>query len=240
VASPPVTYRHARMYDTTAAMTAQQQATPKRPAQDGDERPTQAGRRARTRAALLAAAARGLSRYGYANLVLERVASEAGYTRGALYHLFAGKQELALAVVAWVEETWLAEVGQLATGAADPVAALIAVARGHAVYCRQDIAQVMLSLRVEFSGQDHPVGRAVEAVVQRLTADCTRLIAAGRASGAIPAGPPPRLLAGAYLAAVEGLVIGVAGRAPFDVELAERVVRGLLGLPPGSLEDGVH
>lgn len=31
-------------------------------------------------------AARGLSRYGYGNLMLEEVAREAGYTRGALYH----------------------------------------------------------------------------------------------------------------------------------------------------------
>jgi AcrR family transcriptional regulator len=51
-------------------------------------RPTQADRSARTRNALLESAARGLSRHGYGNLVLERVAREAGYTRGALYHQF--------------------------------------------------------------------------------------------------------------------------------------------------------
>ena len=65
-------------------------------------RRTQAERRATTRAALLEAAARGLSRSGYGNLVLEQVAAEAGYTRGALYHQFSGKEELALAVVDWV------------------------------------------------------------------------------------------------------------------------------------------
>lgn len=47
---------------------------------------TQADRRARSRAALLESAARGLSRYGYGNLVLEQVARDAGFTRGALYH----------------------------------------------------------------------------------------------------------------------------------------------------------
>ena len=139
-------------------------------------RPTQADRRARTRGALLEAAAQGLSRDGYANLVLERVAREAGYTRGALYHLFANKEDLALAVVAWVEETWYAEVGHLLADNADPVGALIAVARGHAVLCRRDVARVMTTLSVEFSGQDHPVGRAVKRVGRRLVADCTRLI----------------------------------------------------------------
>src|SRR6266516_1779986 len=93
-------------------------------ATSGPGRLTQAARRARTRSALLEAAARGLSRDGYANLVLERVAREAGYTRGALYHLFANKEDLALAVVGWVEETWFAEVGHLLADDTDPVGAL--------------------------------------------------------------------------------------------------------------------
>ena len=62
-------------------------------------RPTQAERSARTRSALLESAARGLSRHGYGNLVLEQVAREAGYTRGALYHQFKDKEDLALAVI---------------------------------------------------------------------------------------------------------------------------------------------
>ena len=48
---------------------------------------------------------------GYGNLVLEQVAREAGYTRGALYHQFKGKEDLALAVIDWVDETWRQEVG---------------------------------------------------------------------------------------------------------------------------------
>src|ERR1700733_15550713 len=87
-------------------------------------RPTQADRSARTRAALLESAARGLSRYGYGNLVLERVASDAGYTRGALYHQFRDKEALALAVIEWVDETWQQEVGGLVDHEPAPVAAL--------------------------------------------------------------------------------------------------------------------
>ncbi|MFD7609563.1 TetR/AcrR family transcriptional regulator [Streptomyces sp. NPDC059828] len=195
-------------------------------------RRTQADRRAQTRAALLEAAARGLSMYGYANLVLERVAGEAGYTRGALYHQFANKEELALAVVKWVEETWEAEVGRLVAAESDPVEALLALARGHAVYCRRDVANVMMTLRVEFAGQDHPVGQAITDIVDRLEADCTGLIAAGRSSGAIPPGPPPAETASAYLGVVEAVGISLAGHAPYDVELAERAVRGVLNLPP--------
>ena len=76
-------------------------------------RSTQAERSARTRSALLESAARGLSRYGYGNLVLEQVARDAGYTRGALYHQFKDKEDLALAVIEWVDETWRREVGAL-------------------------------------------------------------------------------------------------------------------------------
>ncbi|MET9436640.1 TetR/AcrR family transcriptional regulator [Streptomyces sp. NPDC006551] len=197
-------------------------------------RRTQADRRALTRNALLEAAARGLSTYGYANLALERVAREAGYTRGALYHQFTDKEDLALAVVRWVEETWQAEVGRPAAAEAEPVEALLAIARGHAVYCRRDIAQVLMTLRVEFAGQDHPVGRAITEIVDRLTADCAALIAAARASGAIPPGPPPPTTAAVFLGVVEAVGIELAGQAPYDIQLTERAVRGVLGLPPAA------
>src|SRR5271170_2655465 len=121
-----------------SSQAASPQPSGSRPASEG--RSTQAERSARTRSALLESAARGLSRYGYANLILEQVASEAGYTRGALYHQFKDKEDLALAVIDWVDETWRQEVGRQVEQESDPVAALIALARGHAVYCRRDVA----------------------------------------------------------------------------------------------------
>jgi len=189
-------------------------------------RRTQEQRRARSRAALLEAAARGLSRAGYGNLVLEQVASEAGYTRGALYHQFAGKEELALAVVEWAAATWDEEVWEPAQREPGPVAVLIALARGHIVFCRRDVARVMMALRMEFDRREHPVGRAVRKVEKRNLGRVAALIKAGRSDGSIPAGPP---LAAALLGAIEGLAMVVAGR-PHDEELAERVARGVLGL----------
>ena len=105
------------------------------------------------------------------------------------------------------------------------------MARGHAIFCRRDVARVMITLRLEFSGKDHPVGRKIRDVERQLIADCERLIAAGRRSGAIPPGPALRAMARAYFGAVEGLVINLAGQAPVDAVLAERAVRGVLGLP---------
>jgi AcrR family transcriptional regulator len=192
--------------------------------------PRQAERSARTRGALLESAARGLSRYGYGNLVLERVAREAGYTRGALYHQFEDKEALALAVVEWVAANWIREVGDPAAREPDPVSELIALARGHAVFCRRDIARVVMALRVEFSGQDHPVGREIERVTETGVRRVARLVRAGRREGSIPQGPPVREVALACMGALEGTVIAVAGRAPHDQVLAERAVAGVLGL----------
>jgi AcrR family transcriptional regulator len=191
---------------------------------------TQAERSARTRGALLESAARGLSRYGYGNLVLAQVADEAGYTRGALYHQFEDKEDLALAVIEWVNENWLREVGEPARQAPDPVAELLALARGHAVFCRRDIARVVMALRVEFSGQDHPVGREIERISDTGVKRVVRLINAGRKDGSIPPGPPARAVALAFFGGLEGAVIALAGQAPHDELLAERVVAGVLGL----------
>src|SRR5262249_26216382 len=99
-------------------------------------RMTQADRRARSRAALPEAPARGISKVGYGHLVLADVAADAGYTRGALYHQFADKDALVLATLDWVRTTWLEEVGTVFDEDLAPVEAVAELARRHAIYCR--------------------------------------------------------------------------------------------------------
>ena len=196
-------------------------------------RTSQADRRARSREALLESAARGLSRYGYANLKLEQVASDAGYTRGALYHQFKDKEELAVAVLDWTGESWKREVGPRVEAAPGPLAALLALARGHAVFCRRDVARVEIALRLEFSGRDDDaVGRRLELISEGLVERCARLIKAGRRAGEIPAGPPAATVARAFIGAVEGAVIALAGHAPHDEQLTAQAAAGVLGVDP--------
>ncbi len=196
----------------------------------GGLKSTQAERSARTRSALLESAARGLSRSGYGHLVLEEVARDAGYTRGALYHQFKDKEDLALAVIDWINQTYTSEVVSLVDRQPDPVSALMTLARGHAIYCRRDVARVMMALRVEFSSRDHPVGAEIERISRELIKRCARLINAGRRDGSIPAGPPAKAVAQAFWGALEGAVIALAGQAPHDELLAVRTVAGVLGL----------
>lgn len=197
------------------------------------ERRTQAERRAATRAALLDSAARELSRHGYGNLRLEQVAKEAGYTRGALYHQFNDKQDLTLAVVSdWWRDNWRADVLPSVEAEADPVDALLALARGHAIFCRREVARIPIGLRLEFTGQDHPVGNEVERNYEILARRCQTLIEAGRDAGSIPAHTPSRVLALAFIGALEGVVIGLSGHAAFDEEFAVRAVAGVLGIEP--------
>lgn len=66
-------------------------------------RETQAARSARTRAALLAAARELFAEKGFAQTGREEIAERAGVTRGALYHHFASKTEVAAAVVDQLE-----------------------------------------------------------------------------------------------------------------------------------------
>ena len=193
--------------------------------------PTQAQRSARSRTALLESAARGLSRNGYGNLVLEEVAREAGYTRGALYHQFKDKDDLALAALRWARETWQREVEKPATRESDPVAALLAIARGHAIFCRRrDIALLLMVLRVEFSDREHPIGLEVDRVQAENVKRLAGLINAGRRRGSIPPGPPARAVALALFGALEGAGITLAGQAPHDELLAARATAGMLGL----------
>ncbi|MFD7845804.1 TetR/AcrR family transcriptional regulator [Nocardia sp. NPDC059764] len=71
---------------------------------------------ARTRADLLATARDMFLTDGYAKTSLERVAEEAGYSKGAVYSNFRTKSALCLEVLALIHETKFGEVSELLGG----------------------------------------------------------------------------------------------------------------------------
>jgi AcrR family transcriptional regulator len=71
----------------------------------------------RTRERVVAAAARVFARRGYHRATVDEIASEAGYTIGAIYSNFAGKEELFLALADKEVEQRVAEIRAVADAA---------------------------------------------------------------------------------------------------------------------------
>jgi AcrR family transcriptional regulator len=89
----------------------------------------QAARSAATRAALIGAARPLFGERGYASVGTEDIVQAAGVTRGALYHQFADKRDLFLAVVEDVEVEIIGRISER-LGASDPSDPLGALADG--------------------------------------------------------------------------------------------------------------
>src|SRR6266446_4738071 len=77
-----------------------------------------------TRAALISAARELFAERGFGGVGTEEIVRSAGVTRGALYHHFSGKEDLFAAVYEAVEADLVAELGEMATEASDPLDAL--------------------------------------------------------------------------------------------------------------------
>jgi AcrR family transcriptional regulator len=71
----------------------------------------------RTRRRIVEAAAKVFARLGYHRATVDEIASEAGFTIGALYSNFSGKEELFLAIADRQVEERVAEVGAIAEAA---------------------------------------------------------------------------------------------------------------------------
>jgi AcrR family transcriptional regulator len=78
---------------------------------------TRKERQERTREELVTAAARVFARRGYHRATVEEIAAEAGFSTGAVYSNFAGKEELFLAIADRQVADRVAEIGAVADAA---------------------------------------------------------------------------------------------------------------------------
>jgi AcrR family transcriptional regulator len=85
---------------------------------------TQADRSAATREALVGAARPLFAAHGFGAVSTDQIARAAGVTRGALYHQFAGKEDLFAAVFEQVEAEIAGRLAAPLTAGTDPVAVL--------------------------------------------------------------------------------------------------------------------
>ena len=100
--------------------------------------PTRVERRATTRAALLRSASRSICEHGMDGASIDRIATEAGYTKGAFYANFASKEELFLVML---DEKFAAELERLEAamaGSGEPVDEARRAAEEFLVYVDRD------------------------------------------------------------------------------------------------------
>jgi len=116
---------------------------------------TQEARTAATRHRLLAAAETVFARNGFEAARLEDIAALAGYTRGAFYAHFEGKEDIFFALLEqWVAER-IGEVNAVLEKQKNPQARLRAL-RDHYTHSRKDRRLVLLSLEFKLFALRHP------------------------------------------------------------------------------------
>jgi AcrR family transcriptional regulator len=191
---------------------------------------TQAERSAATRRALVAAARPLFTERGYAAVGTDEIARAAGVSRGALYHQFAGKEELFAAVYETVEAE-LAErlAGGLAGTPGDAAAVLRAGVDAWLAACAEpEVHRIVLIEAPAALGWERWRGIGRRYGVGLVEATVARLIEAGAV-----AEQPVRPLAHVLVGALEEAAL-YAARAP-DREAATAEVRAALHAVLGGL-----
>ncbi|MFJ9840512.1 TetR/AcrR family transcriptional regulator [Kitasatospora sp. NPDC101155] len=214
--------------ETAAPMKAPQDAVRQEspaqesPRQESPPRRTQAERRARAEAALLAAAARLIAEHGSTGVTLARVGEEAGFSRGLATHYFGSKA----ALLARLQEEALAEAMAAAAperSGAGAVAELCAFARGclEGVRNPTDLGRAFVVLGAEALAGSSELTAAVAELDERTRGWAAEVVGQGLAEGEVRAGVDPRAFALALVGLTKGLVVQAAA-APeaFDVPVA--------------------
>jgi AcrR family transcriptional regulator len=180
-------------------------------------RTTQAARTAKTRGALLVAARELFALKGFAATGRDEIAERAGVTRGALYHHFASKTEVAAAVVAELEDELVARVVE---AAATGVGVRQQLHLGCAAYAEACADPSMARILA-----DAPAVLGLEACRALDTASCLPVLEAFFAQCADEgvAVPGQPAVAASLLLAVLNEAGALIAASPGDVELRGRV-----------------
>jgi AcrR family transcriptional regulator len=118
-------------------------------------RSKQEARTAATRRRLLDAAETIFARDGFEGARLEDIAAHAGYTRGAFYAHFEGKEDIFVALLEQYVAARIAEVNAVLEKQKSPEARLRAL-RDHYAHSRKDRRLVLLSLEFKLFAIRHP------------------------------------------------------------------------------------
>ena len=189
---------------------------------------TQADRSAATRDALVAAARPLFAEHGFGAVSTDQIARAAGVTRGALYHQFAGKEDLFAAVFEQVEAEIAARLATRLTAGSDPVAVLHDGIDGWLQICAEpEISRIVLI--------DAPAALGWERwreIGQRYGLGLVELAIQGLLDAGLLADQPVRPLAHVLVGALEEAAL-YAARADDPVLATAEVRTSLIGIVDG-------
>ena len=197
--------------------------------------PTREERKARTRNELIDAAERLFRRDGFHATSLDLIADEAGYTRGAVYSNFAGKEDLFFAVYERRVAARVTDLEEIIRRAASPAAAIRAISES----VRDRAEEGWMAVFFEFWAHvlRNPGHRERFASLHRQVLEPTiRMIGSvAHEQGAEPP-CPPELIATVYHALGNGLQLELLTR-PGEVDaeaVAELVASQITPLTQGG------
>lgn len=166
---------------------------------------SRAERAERTRELILETAASVFAEKGYERTALSDIVRTSGLTKGALYHHFASKEELALAAFRHKQEALVAQILAAADAERDSVAALRTAFRVRAAVLQEDpSARVVLRLGAEFRVDAVP-GSAFADYQELAFEAFTEIIRQGQEEGSMRADLDPRAIAELIFAAMVGM-----------------------------------
>jgi TetR/AcrR family transcriptional regulator, transcriptional repressor for nem operon len=189
-----------------------------------------------TRSRLLGAAFREMHRSGFRGTDLDTILSQAGVTKGAMYHHFGGKQAIGYAVVDEVigdmtRERWVEPLAR----AEDPIAALKAIFSGaSADFADFDRGCPLQNLSLEMSALDEGFRTRTAQLFRVWRGAIVEALRRGQAQGQVAEGLDLEEEAEFLIAAYEGYIqLAKNARDSAPLKAAERrLVRHIESLRP--------
>lgn len=179
-----------------------------------------------TRARIIGAAVRLFSRQGYHKTTIADLAGAIGQTSGAIFHHFAGKEDLLHAVVDWLArglKAYSDVAKRTATGSHQLLEETVRVMREH--YQRNPEATICLAaLATEFAGSNHPMEERLKEVYEVFVE------AFARSLGNHPHIRDPRAAAIVFLGSVQGVAIqGLLRENEYNIDTLAETFLAMLG-----------
>ncbi|MFF2512770.1 TetR/AcrR family transcriptional regulator [Streptomyces sp. NPDC058086] len=187
-------------------------------------------RRVHTRARLLESAERVIVEHGYAQTTIEDLCAAAGYTRGAFYSNFSGKDDLVLALFDRHSADRLDQLERLLDGSGAVSAEGVARALLEVDALERNWILLFLEFRIH-AARDPRLGAKLDEhdrAVRDALAELLQRCCPGVARGVAPVGG----VAATLLAIREGILARTAGEGPGAREALEAAVATLSAILP--------